>query len=573
MPEISELYHERIDDIPVIVGVCQQLHLSELVHQHLGTHGLQNGLNNGQLCVGWLSYILSQGKHTKVGVEEWAQRRSQSLGHLLNQGLGCGEFGDDRLGRLLHRLSQDRCWEALEAGVWSATVVVHEIELAGIRLDSTSSYGHHEVREAGVMQFGLSKDHRPDLPQLKLMAAAAEPSGHLIASNIHSGQRADDPLYTPLIGRVRGLLGRKGLLYTGDCKMSALETRADLVRHGDLYLMPLALTGKQSERFNQWVTTAVEGQACATLIWDGKTLLGAGYEFKRQQTLGQPLPELLWDERVLLVRSLSLAQAQQSTLDRRLDKATRDLLALTPAPGRGKRQIRTLSALTQRIDQVINHYGVANLLHVAWEVQNTTHKRYQGRGRGSPSRSVIETVKTRYVITAVDRSPHAITQASYRLGWRALLTNAPMTKLSLPQAVCHYRGGWCLERDFHLLKDLPLGLSPLFVCKDDQIKGLTRLLTLALRLLTLIELQVRQAMKLESAQLAGLYEGQPNRLSQRPSAKRILKAFARAEITLTRVQIDQNTYCRVTPLPPLLQSLLRYLQLPDDLFTSLADNS
>jgi hypothetical protein len=34
------------------------------------------------------------------------------------------------------------------------------------------------------MQYGYSKDHRPDMPQLKLMAAAAEPSGHLLASGV-----------------------------------------------------------------------------------------------------------------------------------------------------------------------------------------------------------------------------------------------------------------------------------------------------------------------------------------------------------------------------------------------------
>ncbi len=254
MGEISNLEHERIDDIPMIVGICQQLQLAEVVHRHLGTHGLQSGLNNGQLCVGWLIYVLSQGSHTKVGVEEWSQCRCHSLGHLLHllhQSLRPGEFGDDRLGRLLHRLSQDKRWKDLEADLWSATVVVHEMVLEGIRLDGTTSYGHHQVREDGLMQFGMSKDHRPDLPQLKLMVAAAEPSGHLIASDLHSGQRADDPLYTPLIHRVRAMLGRKGLLYTGDCKMSALETRADLVRQGDFYLMPLALTGKQAEAFRQ----------------------------------------------------------------------------------------------------------------------------------------------------------------------------------------------------------------------------------------------------------------------------------------------------------------------------------
>ena len=34
------------------------------------------------------------------------------------------------------------------------------------------------------------------------------------------------------------------------------------------------------------------------------------------------------------------------------------------------------------------------------------------------------------------------------------------------------------ERNYHLLKDEPLGISPLFVRKEDQIIGLTHLLTL-----------------------------------------------------------------------------------------------
>ncbi len=115
MLEISELYHERIDDLPVVIGICQRLNLVEAVNHHIGTHGLQAGLNNGQLCVGWLGYILSQGNHNKVSVEEWAEHHTHSLGRLLGQSLRSGEFGDDRLGRLLRRLSQDDHWNALEA--------------------------------------------------------------------------------------------------------------------------------------------------------------------------------------------------------------------------------------------------------------------------------------------------------------------------------------------------------------------------------------------------------------------------------------------------------------------------
>ena len=51
-------------------------------------------------------------------------------------------------------------------------------------------------------------------------------SGLFLAGDIHPGNAADDPLYLPLYRRVRGLLGQTGLLYAGDCKMAALETRA-----------------------------------------------------------------------------------------------------------------------------------------------------------------------------------------------------------------------------------------------------------------------------------------------------------------------------------------------------------
>ena len=119
--------------------------------------------------------------------------------------------------------------------------------------------------------------------------------------------------------------------------------------HQDYYLTPLALTGKNSEAFEAWVSAAVEGSQPATLIWQAKTLLGAGYELERPQQVTLNQQELAWTERVLLVRSLSLVRTQQASLERRLEAATAELLALTPAPARGKRQIRKRLELEQRL--------------------------------------------------------------------------------------------------------------------------------------------------------------------------------------------------------------------------------
>ena len=199
--------------------------------------------------------------------------------------------------------------------------------------------------------------------------------------------------------------------------------------------------------------------------------------------------------------------------------------------------------------------------------------RYVGRGRGGPDRPTRTQLQVRYALTGVQRNEEAIAARRHRLGWRVQVTNAPMDRLPLPQAVRHYRGGWSLERDFHLLKDLPLGLSPLFVWKAEQITGLTRLLTLALRLLTLLETQVRRGLEQTQEPVAGLYEGAPTRTTERPTGTRILQAFARAQITLTHVRMGRSTCWYLTPLSPLHEQLLRHLHLPTSLYTALADNS
>jgi len=577
--QILSIQHERVDDVPLIIGVANRLELADRLNHHLGTHGLQQGLHNGQLAVGWLAYILSQADHRKSVVQEWANRLHHTLSHLLGQPIRTVDFSDDRLGALLRRLSNDAAWQAIEQDLWAASVTVYDVPLSGVRLDATTAAGYHRPTPNGLMQYGHSKDGRPDLPQLKLMAAAAEPTGQLIASDIVPGQSADDPLYTPLIQRVRLLLGRSGLLYSGDCKMAALATRADIVAHGDLYLTTLPLTGTTACEFDTWVNAIVEGDQMATLIWDGDELLGAGYEFERPQTATYTdaqgnLLTLTWMERVLVTRSLELAHTQTRHLEQRLQRASAALETLTPpTPAKGKRPIRQEEHLRQAIQQILERYRVQDLLSVEWEAETTTMARYARRGRPSTQHAAISETQVRYVIRKVQRNEAAIAAHRYRLGWRVQVTNVCPTQLSLAQAVVRYRGGWVLERDFHLVKDLPLGLSPLFVWKDDQIKGLTRLLTLALRLLTLIESQVRQGLGQAGQRLTGLYEGQTTRATDRPTGKRILQAFARAQITVTRVVVATQAVWHITALSDLHEQVLCYLRLPATLYAALINNS
>src|SRR5262249_32118892 len=154
----------------------------------------------------------------------------------------------------------------LEADLWRTQCEVYALPpVERIHLDATTSFGYHAIDD-GLMQLGHSKDHRPDLPQIKLMAAAAEPSGLFLAGDVHPGNVADDPLYLPLYRRVRELLGQTGLLYTGDCKMAALETRAAIAAAGDFYLTRLPLTGEVAAQFTGWVEAALTGAEAAKVV-------------------------------------------------------------------------------------------------------------------------------------------------------------------------------------------------------------------------------------------------------------------------------------------------------------------
>ena len=577
IPSTLTLQHERVDDIPLLLGLMQQLQLPETLERALGSHHLHEGISNGWLACGWMAFILSEANHRKVSVQDWAQSHQRTLEAIIGQPLRPAEFSDDRLSIVLRRL-HDADWPALETDLWCATCQVYEVPISCVRLDSTTSCGYHTIETDGIMQFGHSKDHRPDLAQLKLMAAAAQPTGHMLACDVHPGNAADDPLYVPLIERVRRLVGSRGLLYAGDNKMSALETRAHIARHEDYYLVPLPQTGEVPEWFGTWVEAVVAGPQEVELLYveDEKgntTLFGAGYELERecQSETGGEVFE--WSERVQLVRSLPLARRQGEQLEARLRRAEVELRALTPPVGRGRRQHRDEGGLREAITEVLERNGVSPFLSVEWQREERREKRYEGRGRGSAGRKWHWDVDIRYEVTTVCRDEGAITAAKYRQGWRVQVTTLPREGYTLQGCVLIYNGGWSLERDFHVVKDAPLGIRPLFVREDEQIIGLTRLLTIALRLLTLFELRVRAGLEAAREGLSGLYEGQPKRKTSRPTATRLLKAIARMEITLTCVESEDDSQWYVSALPPLLLHILGLVDLSGDIYTGLATNS
>jgi transposase len=170
---------------------------------------------------------------------------------------------------------------------------------------------------------------------------------------------------------------------------------------------------------------------------------------------------------VVVAHSETYAKTLKRGLERRLSRATAELQALTPAPARGKRQIRDESKLVAAAEAILKARNVVGLLAYTFERQEKRQVRYVGRGRGNPNRPTRETVKVRYQITAVTRQKDAIAALHKTMGWRAYVTNAPAEELTLEQTLLVYRDEWVIERGFHRLKGAPLSIDPMFVKRDD----------------------------------------------------------------------------------------------------------
>jgi transposase len=175
--------------------------------------------------------------------------------------------------------------------------------------------------------------------------------------------------------------------------------------------------------------------------------------------------------------------------------------------------------------------------------------------------------KVRYQLH-LHRDEKAI-EAHYRtLGWRLYVLNAPAEQFSLAQVLRAYRGAPAIERDFSRLKGRPLGLRPVYLQREDHLQGLVRLLSLALRILTLTEYVARRSLETAEEGVAGLYPGNPKQQTHRPTSERLLAAFK--DITIYFVLLPGQTVVHVTPLTPLQGRILELLDLPSSIYTDLA---
>jgi transposase len=343
-----------------------------------------------------------------------------------------------------------------------------------------------------------------------------------------------------------------------------LATRAFVAAGADWYLCPLSENQISRAERQELLQPIWDGTQALQPVWrpgaegqpDELVAEGFSVDVELAATVGDQ--EVRWTERRWLVRSQAYARAQEAALERRLGKATQALRELVVRK-RGKKPL-VHAELMEAAQAIVRREGVDGLL--SYTVRATMATRQVRAYRDRPARQETEV----FFEIDVCRAEMLIEEKKREMGWQVYGTNA--VAMALAPVVWAYRGQYRIEDDWSRLKGRSLGLTPLYLQDEGRIQGLVYLLSLALRVLTLLEWVVRQRLRQEGTKLQGVYAGQPGRQTARPSAELLLGAMK--TISVSVVEVNGQTHALLSPLTEVQTRLLELLGLQPDLYETVA---
>jgi transposase len=552
---------EVVADLPILWATLQRLELPVTLDRHFPTPLHWKGpLTPGEVLSVWLLFLVSEGDHCLNHVPSWVEQHRGTLSALLGKVVLPVHFHDDRLADCLTRLGADDSFARLEGDLNCQTIRVYRLPTDTARIDTTTANSYADVlSEQGLLQFGHSKGD-PDRPQFKIAAAVLDPLGMPLATTVVPGNTADDPLYVPAILAVRQSFGAGGRTYIGDCKMGALATRAFVAAGGDFYLCPLAESQLSRAERRELLGPVWEGTQPLEPVRragpegreDELVAEGFGVDLERTAIVGGH--EVRWAERRWLVRSLAYAQSQEAALERRLQRATAAVSELVVRK-RGKKRLFH-AELMKAAEAIVAREGVEGLLsYTATAVLAARPERADGTPPTPQTADVSFAMEVR-------REEERIGERKREMGWQVYGTNG--LAMALTQVVWAYRGQYRIEDDWSRLKGRSLGLTPLYLQDEGRIQGLVYLLSVALRVLSLVEWTVRERLRKGKTKLRDIYDGQPGRQTARPSAELLLKAMR--AISVSVIEVNGQIHVLLSPLAPVQKRLLALWDLPSDLY-------
>jgi transposase len=488
----SSYYSKNLDHLGIISQICDEIGIVEAIDKILPPDPNMK-ISHGE-CIK-LMVINGLGFTSRPLYLEAQFFSSRPVNRFLMK--DCEDaINDDRLRRTLDKIFASGC-DPLFASIASQAALRFGVSRKFCHLDSTSmevagEYDDHEG--IGLVTFGYSKDHRPDLKQFMIYLMSSQDGDVPLLAKTVAGNTSDKKLFRERLKELQGQIQAGETMYF--IADSALYTRKTI---------------EDLSSSMKWITHVPETLAEAKkVIQYGEALeqLEEGYHGKEfTSEYGEV------KQRWLLVYSEQAYLREEKTLKKQIQKEkeekTREL----------NRWCRTEFDCEKDAEEALLRWGKKLKYHCLEEIAAKSKKAAQGKGRpkaGAPA-------NYRYrIATTLKEDATKIDPILRTKGRFIIATNELDERLLTSQELLqNYKGQQSVERGFRFLKEPAFMTPAVFLKSQKRIIALAMVMCLCLLVYMIAQRYLRQ--RLEKARAS--VPNQLGKATRTPTMRWIFQLF------------------------------------------------
>jgi transposase len=512
----ENLQVETLDHLGLVAGIVDELGLVELTDELLPGHH-QNCISNGQVlkamvlnCFGFLSAPLYL-------FREFFE--SKSTEHLLGEGIKASYLNDDRIGRVLDKLSRyGTTMFFLKASLQG--VERYEVDTEQCHLDSSSfsvegDYAFEdtdreigEEDEAKVQAIkicrGYSRDQRPDLKQYMVNLICSRDGGVPLWLKVADGNQSDAQSFAGVMQEFAQQWDMERMFVID----AAFYSEPNLQQVSSLkWLSRVPQTLKLAKELMQQSTaelTAVDCELEDYQLWEvSKTYGDIEQRWVLIESQTRKEDETLWAKELEKI---------ESRLNRQLKQLTKTIFACRPD---------ACEALLQFQEQLETH----QLKDI--QIQTVKIKRQPGQTKIDKSKTAIDGYRIQGQLQLKAETAEKFSRQRSRF---ILATNQlDREQWSAQKLLKEYKQQQKVERGFRFLKDPLFFTSSVFVKKPERVEALALIMALTLLVYTLAERRLRQVL----AEQGHTVLDQRKRPTAKPTFRWIIQKFQGIHLVMT----------------------------------------
>jgi len=418
-------------------------------------------------------------------------------------GLDRGEarfITDDRAGKMLELFYKGRHKEVFFRLALRA-IKTFDLDCSMIHQDTTTvtltgNYSGWSAREK--LTYGHNKDHRPDLKQLVLGMSVSADGAIPLHHKIYDGNQTDDKLHIGNHQCLRKLLGRSDFVYVADSKLATANNLRKISSCGGLFVSVMPRTWKEDKTFRKSVT---DGNISWRHLLSRRNNRKPDSKIDRYD-LAEGEYKTSTGYSIFWVKSTQKAVQDKITRTRHVNAAIDGLQNLQ---GRlNKYTLKDKPSIRKAVLGILQHRQCKNYISFKVGSHRQTVVKFKKKGRPRKNEKGKQTAVT-YHSLSFEIDHDALTAAEMCDGIFPLISN--LQAQYTPKEILEiYKFQPFLENRHSQIKTFQ-EIAPMYLKKAERVVALLHVHVMALTVASLIERQLRRAMKRHKLASLPIYPG------------------------------------------------------------------